>query len=56
MRGLSLFAYPLCYLYSNPHELYLTLRELWVPWLGVGFGLGLGLANPNPNLPTLTPS
>jgi len=30
MRGLSLFAYPLCYLYSRPHELYLTLRELWV--------------------------
>ena len=30
MRGLSLFAYPLCYLYSDPHQLYLTLRELWV--------------------------
>ena len=30
IRGLSLFAYPLCYLFSNQHELYLTMRELWV--------------------------
>ena len=30
MRGLSLFAYPLCYIYSGTHELYLVMRELWV--------------------------
>ena len=49
MRGLSLFAYPLCYLYSNPHELYLTMRELWVPTCAHTL-IGLGCAT------TLTPS
>ena len=56
MRGLSLFAYPLCYIYSNPHELYLATRELWVRYCYCPNTLGLpsSLSSTLALIPTLT--